>query len=132
MITFEDLVLKPSPNQYLVAPEGLCRNATPHRYSKLYDLAAPDLKRVFWTLLAKEPRIEYTEADNAGLRYELIQRSLVFRFPDLITIQFWTRGAETSTLAIYSRSKVGYSDFGVNKRRIDTWLDRLDTRIAER
>jgi uncharacterized protein (DUF1499 family) len=47
------------------------------------------------------------------------------RYPDLITVQFRPLDSTRSTLAIYSRSVYGYSDRGVNQRRVRQWLDRL-------
>ncbi len=53
------------------------------------------------------------------------ERSAFFGFPDLIDVETIETGEAKSTLAIYSRSKYGYYDFGVNKRRVETWLREL-------
>ena len=46
-------------------------------------------------------------------------------FPDTIQVDFLSLGENRSTLAIYSRSKYGYSDLGTNRARIERWLSRL-------
>jgi uncharacterized protein (DUF1499 family) len=52
-------------------------------------------------------------------------RSAVLNFPDLVTVQVDTAGADRSTLVIWSRSVYGRSDFGVNRDRTKTWLAAL-------
>ena len=53
----------------------------------------------------------------------------MFNFPDLITAQVGEAGPDASTLVLYSRSVYGYSDLGVNRRRLNAWLAALRTRI---
>ena len=47
------------------------------------------------------------------------------RFPDTVSVVYFPKGAKRSNLAIYSRSQIGYSDMGVNKSRIENWLNGL-------
>ena len=49
-----------------------------------------------------------------------ITRSKVMGFPDYTTIR-----QEGDTLTIYARLRFGQSDLGVNRARIDGWLDDL-------
>jgi uncharacterized protein (DUF1499 family) len=53
----------------------------------------------------------------------------VFNFPDLIAAQVNEAGADQSMLVLYSRSVYGYSDLGVNRRRLDDWLVALRARF---
>jgi uncharacterized protein (DUF1499 family) len=59
------------------------------------------------------------------LTSDYVERSRLMRVPDLVTMRFIPSGATRATLAIYSRSVYGYSDRGVNQRRVRAWLDRL-------
>ncbi len=64
-------------------------------------------------------------APTKGQQFDYVQRSARFRFPDIITVRFISVSSSQSTLAIYSRSIYGKSDFGVNRERIDAWLKTL-------
>jgi uncharacterized protein (DUF1499 family) len=46
-------------------------------------------------------------------------------FPDTVVVRFFKRPGGRSTLALYSRSQLGKSDFGVNRARIARWLEKL-------
>jgi len=121
---FKTFQLTRKPNQFLIAPEGLCQNAKPHAIAKTYSADPQKLEDTFADVALAEPRVTRKQADD-GQR-EFVQRSALMRFPDTITFEAIDLGNGTSTLAIYSRSKVGHSDLGVNKKRIDDWLAKLD------
>jgi uncharacterized protein (DUF1499 family) len=57
-------------------------------------------------------------------------RSLLFRFPDLISALFLDEKGGKSTIAVYSRSVYGHSDLGVNRARIMGWITELNSAIA--
>jgi uncharacterized protein (DUF1499 family) len=59
------------------------------------------------------------------MQYDYIQRTELMRYPDSITVRFIPLADGQSTLAIYSRSHYGRSDFGVNQARIRAWLAAL-------
>jgi uncharacterized protein (DUF1499 family) len=129
MIRFEELTLPKSPNAYLVAPVGLCRNATPHATAPVLACPPAGARDAFFQVLACEPRITPGAKDDATLQYEWVQRTALMRFPDTITVRFIAASAATSTLAIYSRSKYGYRDFGVNQARVTDWLAKLQATL---
>jgi uncharacterized protein (DUF1499 family) len=124
MIDLRALTLKSSPNQFLVAPDGF-GTAKPHKRSSEYALPAADLARRFREIALSEPRTVLAGEGAGGLRFDLVQRSQIFRFPDTISVEVLPLGDRRSTLAIYSRSKIGYSDWGVNRKRIERWLARV-------
>lgn len=124
---FKTLKLTPKPNQYLVAPEGLCENATPHRIAPVFHMDAQTLEDNFADIALGEPRVVRSASDD-GQR-DFVQRSALMRFPDTITFEAIDLGEGKSTCAIYSRSKIGHSDLGVNKKRIDAWLKKLEASL---
>ena len=53
-----------------------------------------------------------------------VQRTKLVQFPDYVSV----KAVEVdggSALHIFSRSRFGYSDRGVNKKRILSWLEKL-------
>ena len=76
-------------------------------------------------MLERQPRTELVHGDRENQRYTFRARTAVIHFPDDVTVQFIALDDERSTLAIYSGSQYGYFDFGVNRRRIESWLREL-------
>jgi uncharacterized protein (DUF1499 family) len=126
-VAFSDLELTENPNQFLVCPPGIC-NADPHADSPVFDVSIEELRDRWHEIIAAQPRMELLVADQERQQFEHVQRSARFRFPDIITVRFISVSPSQSTLAIYSRSVYGKSDFGVNRERIETWLRILHER----
>lgn len=51
-----------------------------------------------------------------------VQRSRLMGFPDAISVRVTPEGAG-SQVTIYGRSRFGRSDLGVNRARVDRWLE---------
>lgn len=66
------------------------------------------------TALLNEKRVTIVTEESAYLRAEV--RSLIFRFVD--DVEF-TLLPEKGVIHIRSSARIGYSDFGVNRRRIE-------------
>ncbi len=124
-VDFETLTLKSSPNQFLVAPPGLCRNAMPHGEAPVFEMPAEALRERWMERIPKQPRVKQLSADPARDQYDFEQVSALVGFPDTITVRFPPAGEGRSTVAIYSRSHYGRSDLGVNEKRIRAWLELL-------
>ncbi len=124
-IDFDTLALDGRPNQHLVCPEGFCA-ASPHAASPVFEISATALRDRWMAMIERQPRVTRTAADAAALHYDFVQRSLVFRFPDAISVRFIALDEGRATLAIYSRSYYGRDDFGVNRRRVEAWLAALE------
>ena len=54
-----------------------------------------------------------------------IERSRIFNFPDIVTVEFVALDPERSSVAIYSRSRYGGYDFAQNRKRVERWLSQL-------
>lgn len=123
-VDFQTLVLGPKPNQYLLCPEGYCA-AEPHRVSPVFDGPVDTLRRRWQEMVGRQPRVEAIAADDEAMQYDYVQRSRLMRYPDTVTVKFIALDDGRSTLAVYSRSHYGRSDFGVNEKRIEAWLAAL-------
>ncbi|MEQ8345131.1 MAG: DUF1499 domain-containing protein [Sneathiellaceae bacterium] len=112
------------PNQYLAMPPGFGR-ARPHRTVPVFPRPAAELAEAVRAMALAQPRTILKAQAEDGLHMDFVQRSALFRFPDIVTVQIVPVDDARATLAIYSRSVYGHRDFGVNRNRVDDWLTRL-------
>lgn len=124
LIDFATFARVATPNDTLACPAGFCA-AKADFVTDVVAMAAVDLAAKAVTELPNEPRTALVLRSDDGLRLVFVQRSLIFRFPDTINIAVQSVGDGQATIAVYSRSNYGYGDFGVNRRRVQTWLKRL-------
>jgi len=127
-VAFETLERRTTPNDALACPPHLCRAKS--------DLDAPvlgvrlnDLRAAMAKVIASEPRTALVYANDVELTERYVQRSALLGFPDTIIIRYVTLPGDRCTLAIYSRSQLGRSDFGANKARIERWLGKLKKEV---
>jgi uncharacterized protein (DUF1499 family) len=130
-VDFATLVRPSSPNTYLACPRDRC-TAVPDEDGPIYAVPAAQVFERARTLLAAEPRTDVVQNQPETLRLVLVQRSAFFRFPDTITLQVFPLPDGDSTLAVYSQSKYGYGDFGVNRDRVRAWIGLIDAQVARR
>ena len=133
-IDFASLERKPSPNQYLIAPDGATPRAEPDAESPVFAVPPERLRDAFLAVTSEAPRTRLLNQSADGLRLSLVQRSAVLRFPDYIDVSILPAAGDGdgSTIAIYSRSRFGYSDLGVNQRRVEEWMTALRSKAASR
>lgn len=110
------------PNDYLVAPEGATA-AEIDRVAKVHETEPRALLFQFDAVARPAgAKVVAGSVDDRWITY--VQRSMIFGFPDYISV----RALEVeggAALIIWSRSRYGQSDLGVNKRRIDGWLKQI-------
>ncbi|MFN7097701.1 MAG: DUF1499 domain-containing protein [Gammaproteobacteria bacterium] len=123
-VDFKTLQLPSSPNYYLMCPENYCA-ATPNEISPIFKRSLVSAELAWQRIVAKQPRTQLLSRDSHEHQFFYVQRSLIFRFPDYITVQIIPLTATTTTIAIYSHSKYGYSDLGMNKKRVQSWVAEL-------
>lgn len=123
-IDFATFARVTTPNDALACPVGFCA-AKADLITEPVALSADDLATKVVTELPQEVRTELVGRSDDGRKFVFVQRSFTFRFPDTVNITIVPLSGGQATLAIYSRSNYGYGDFGVNRRRVETWLKRL-------
>ncbi len=99
-----------SPNCVSTQASDQGHGILPYRYQKTLAEAKEALK----TIVANLPRAKLVEEDGAYLHYEFT--SLLLRFVDDVEFVF---DNETKTIHFRSASRTGYSDLGVNRRRME-------------
>jgi hypothetical protein len=134
-VDFETFRRGSRPNTALACPSGFCRGATADFDPGVHAGSDEDLRRRFAEFALAQPRVvPVYRLDGPGrpLQDRYVQRSERMSFPDTIDVRFIALSDATSTLAIYSRSQIGYRDFGVNLTRIRAWTEGAMVRGANR
>lgn len=112
----------PTPNCVSSLPgESPARRVAPIRYALPLDEAVAAVRRV----LARLPRTRIVRVRHDYLHAEFTSR--VFRFVD--DVEFYFDEAH-KCLHVRSASRVGYWDFGVNRRRVEALRVRLAPVLA--
>ena len=125
-LDFKKLERRKSPNDSLVCPAGYCPEAEADDDAPIFKgQTAASLGAAVMTVVEQQPRIKVLEEDTTASAFEFEQRSSLIGFKDLISIKCFDVGEDKASLAIYSRSTLGYSDLGVNRKRIRKWLADL-------
>ncbi len=123
-VDFETYRRGARPNEALACPPGLCANATPDFDPGVFDVPDEELRRRFTAFVLSQPGVvPVYRSDQPGrpMQDRYVQRSRLMSYPDTINVRFIALGNSTSTLAIHSRSQIGYGDMGVNLARIRLW-----------
>lgn len=121
---FKTLTLASSPNHYLVCPKGYCSSPI-NKEAPKFAIPVTELISRWGQMVTAQPRISHIKFSNNGRQVDLVQRTDLVRYPDIITARFIPIDDATSSIAIYSRSIYGKSDFGTNKSRIEAWITIL-------
>lgn len=125
VVDFAALKIQQTPNRFLMLPQGLKSRSRADAKSPLIAKSASDASRIWFQVLSEEPEVYLMRYDLINLQFDFIQRTGIFHFIDDITVQFFDRNHSSSTLAVYSRSRVGIYDFGMNRRRVKRWVSRV-------
>jgi uncharacterized protein (DUF1499 family) len=129
MLDFATLKRPWKPNTYLLAPANL----TPAKVdgpAPEFALPPDRLIDALRKVALAQPRTVETGFDRQLAQAEFVQRSRLFRFPDTLTARAVAAGEGRAALALYSRAKYGIRDFGVNRMRIEYWVELLRRAIA--
>ena len=124
IVDFSRLVLRPTSNQYLVCPTGLCPAVTDST-SKEFEVSAATLQKQWQVIMDLESSITLLQSSPNQAQWDYVYRTPYWQFPDVITVRFIALGPKRSTLAIYSRSVYGRDDLGANKARVQKWLHTI-------
>ena len=119
----------PQPG-FLVCPLGYCR-AGEAMTSPIFEMSWLRLREVWRRMIAAEPRTILVAEDVRRGRSVYVAHTAVLGFPDIVKIEFVALGPDRSSIALYSRSRYGRSDFGKNRRRVERWLSqRMSGRLG--
>ena len=120
-VDFTTLARRETPNDFLVCPAEVCA-APADLEAPVIDESVDNLRVRFLELVAARPDLRLISSDPVRDQYDIVEHSLVFAFPDTMTVRLFERRDGTSTVAVYSRSHYGVDDLGVNESRVRAWL----------
>jgi uncharacterized protein (DUF1499 family) len=105
---------------FLACPADYCAVASAV-VSPVFDMPWDRLREYWFEMISNERRLVRV-AEFAPRRYVYIQHTPVFRFPDIVMVEFVPLGPDRSSIAVYSRSRYGQYDFAKNRKRVERWL----------
>lgn len=119
-----------APERWHVDPEIAKRSTTPNAYllrpgngtPPTYNISADELASAFDEFVTAKPNVTRLAGGPDEKFATYIARSRLMAYPDYVSVRFLPLDDNSSTLAVYSRSRFGYGDRGVNKGRIKRWL----------
>ncbi len=119
-----------SPNSYRMVPQldGFAP-LTEERVdatAPLYNANPALLSQSFDEFVQRQPRVQRIAGTPEQNWMTYVQESESLRFPDYISVKFIELADGQSSLAIFSRSRLGYSDMGVNQQRVESWLQAIE------
>ena len=121
---------------YNIDPETAPSTGKPNEYrlvgnnAQIFNQSASELSQLMHKFVEGQPRTEGVVASSDEAIFTYVQRTPIMGYPDYITIMIIPEGTSQSKLVIFSRSRFGHSDFGVNKRRIDEWVAAIQGLVA--
>ena len=128
-IAFGRLMRRSTWNDALACPSGECGSADVDVRPSSYPGSANELRGRVRRFL-REEGADLVASDDTGLHDRFVARTKLLRFPDTVDVEIFPLDAEHATLAVYSRSQLGFYDFGTNLRRIRALLDALGPGVA--
>lgn len=131
MIAFKTLKRPSSPNTYLLAPDGLCERATPDSISGVLPVSPTQLYTDMLDLIGTQQRWKVEASDEVRHLVHFVATTKLMRYKDDVDVMILPveagdpNGINGARIAVYSRSRVGHSDLGANRKRVTFMLESL-------
>lgn len=116
------------PNQFLALPAAFTSAEKPDVAAGIFTASVDQVRDAWLEIVRGQPRISGVRQLDGQI--ECMQRTALVGFPDWITAQPVDLGDGKASICIFSRSKYGLRDFGVNEKRALEWLALLASKLA--
>lgn len=127
-LDFTTLEKATSPNRWLVAPADLLEKSKPDAPAPVWSKPPSEVFAALNDIVAAQSAYSDVSKDDTQMAIRFVATIPVFGFKDDVDAVVLPADGG-STIAIYSRSRVGHSDFGVNKKRVERILSALDEKL---
>jgi uncharacterized protein (DUF1499 family) len=121
-----------NPNWYRMVPADAQVTRDPKRDAvpPTFSVSAGELAAAFDSVALADDRVEVLAGSASAGFVTYVQRSLLFGFPDFISVRFIDLPSGGSTLGIFSRARDGKSDLDVNQKRVNRWVEQTEARVG--
>lgn len=126
-LAFAEIAPGATSNRALACDGELCPAASNMRAPIALAASA---EAVSAALARIEPDATFHTAPNGDIRARYVAVTRVMRFRDDVDVLIHPLPDGASRVAVYSRSRIGYSDLGANGKRIDTLEAALEAELA--
>ncbi len=113
------------PNEARVAPPDAGAGPAGAIVSPAFDASPAQVMARLDAVALAEPRTRRLAGAPQDGFVTYVQRSALFGFPDYASARAVELEDGRSALAIWSRSRYGHSDLGVNRARLERWMAAL-------
>ena len=123
MLNFETLKKSPKPNSWLVGPAELLAASAPDGPAPVFEAPAAQVFSTLKEVVQQDSSTSSLQVDEDARH--LCYAAKIFVFQDDVDVKVVEIAADKTELAVYSRSRVGYSDFGVNRKRVEALVQKI-------
>jgi uncharacterized protein (DUF1499 family) len=114
------------PNQCLALPAGFAAAQSADVTSGVFTASIDQVRDAWLEIVRGAGRVSGIRQLEGQI--EAIQRTPLVGFPDWIALPV-DLGNGKASICVFSRSKFGYRDMGVNKKRVLEWLALLASKL---
>lgn len=123
-----------TPQDWHVDPETVEKGMKPNQFlmrdgqdadSLVFDMSPAELVSKFNEIALSKPNTVTLAGSVEDQWITYMQRTKLMAYPDYISVKVTAEEGGKSRLFVYSRSRFGRSDLGVNKARIKAWTAAL-------
>ncbi len=129
MFDLKELPRVSNKHSWFVAPPGWRPSQDQDAVAPVFNVTEDELWFIWKQVTANSKRIVAEELQETERRSYHVQLTPMLKFPDEVRAEILPAENGKSTLALYSRSRYGLYDLGVNRKRVERWLERLDRRV---
>lgn len=115
-LEFATLAPGRSANSALACDADICPQARASRDALVFDVSA---ERVATALAQLEPTAQFHTEPSGNVRARYVAVTRLMRFRDDVDVLIRQVSPQQSRMAVFSRSRIGYSDLGANAARIE-------------